>query len=79
MADGREEPNRFLGMPVGPRGPGQRANQGEEPQHVMGLPANWFESVDLGGLRSLAHPVRAYRRWVRRRRLGPYDTDEDET
>ena len=80
MADGREEPNRFLGMPVGPpRGPGQRANTGEEPQHVMGLPADWFGSVDLGQLRILAHPVRAYRRWARRRRLGPYATDEDES
>lgn len=79
MTDGREEPNRFLGLPVGPRGPGQRASAGEEPQHVMGFSADWFESVDLGGLRSLAHPVRAYRRWARRRRLGPYLTDEDES
>ncbi len=45
----------------------------------MGLPADWFESVDLGQLRILAHPVRAYRRWARRRRLGPYATDEDES
>jgi hypothetical protein len=44
----------------------------------MGLPGDWFEDVNLDGLRSLAHPVRAYRRWARRRRLGPYATDEDE-
>jgi hypothetical protein len=79
MTSGQEERNRVLGMPVGPRGPGQRANTGEEPQHVMGFPADWVESVDLGQLRSLAHPVRAYRRWARRRRLGPYVTDEDES
>ena len=78
MSDEREERNRVLGMPVGPpRGSGQRAKQGEEPQHVMGLPADWFENVDLSPLRSLAHPARAYRRWARRRRLGPYADEDD--
>ncbi len=75
MTRNREERNRVLGVPVGPD---PHRGQGEEQQHVMGLPAGWFEDVNLDGLRSMAHPVRAYRRWARRRRLGPYATDEDE-
>lgn len=75
MTNNGEERNRFLGFPVEPGPPrGQR----EEQQHVMGFPADWFEVVNLDALRSLAHPVRAYQRWARRRRLGPYATDEDE-
>ena len=75
MTRNHEERNRVLGIPVGPD---PRRRQGEEQQHVMGFPADVFEDVNLDGLRSLAHPVRAYRRWARRRRLGPYATDEDE-
>jgi hypothetical protein len=45
---------------------------------VMGLPAHLFENVNLDGLSFLAHPIRAYKRWARRRRLGPYVTEEDE-
>jgi hypothetical protein len=26
----------------------------------------------------LAHPIRGYKRWLRRRRLGPYAVDEDQ-
>ncbi len=33
--------------------------------------------ANLDGLRSLAHPIRGYKQWARRRRLGPYATDED--
>jgi hypothetical protein len=44
----------------------------------MGLPADLFDGVNLGGLSFLAHPIRAYKRWARRRRLGPYATDENE-
>ncbi len=44
----------------------------------MGFPVDVFDSVNLDGLRSLAHPIRGYKRWARRRRLGPYATDEDE-
>jgi hypothetical protein len=75
MAGDDYEPNRVLGMPwrTGPH-----AGQGKEPQRVMGFPVDWFGSADLGWLRSLAHPVLGYRRWVRRRRLGPYATDDDE-
>jgi hypothetical protein len=87
MASDREEPNRVLGMPrrTAPQArqgaqarQGTQARQGEEQQHVMGFPADWFGSVDLDWVASLAHPVRGYKRWARRRRLGPYLTDEDE-
>ena len=77
MADDKDkyEPNRVLGVPWtrDPRAP----RQDREPQRVMGFPVDWFSGIDLSGLRSLAHPVRGYRRWRRRRRLGPYATDDD--
>ena len=75
MSSGREERNRVLGLPIGT---GPRGRQGEEQQHVMGLPADLFDGVNLDGLSFLAHPIRAYKRWARRRRLGPYATDENE-
>jgi hypothetical protein len=82
------EPNRFLGFPVRT---GPRAKRGEESQRVMGFPvdlANWFGGGDSGGDSSgggrdqpgpLAQPVRGYKRWLRRRRLGPYAVDEDDS
>lgn len=75
MSNNREERNRVLGIPMG-TGPHNR--QGEEQQRVMGFPVDAFDGVNLDGLRSLAHPIRGYKRWARRRRLGPYATDEDE-
>jgi len=75
MAGDRYEPNRVLGFP---RKTGPRARQGEEPQRVMGIPVDSFGPVDRDWFRSLAHPVRGFRRWVRWRRLGPYATDDDE-
>jgi hypothetical protein len=75
MSNNREERNRVLGVPIGtnPYRP-----QSEERQRVMGFPADVFDGVNLDGLRSLAHPIRGYKQWARRRRLGPYATDEDE-
>ncbi len=73
MTNNREERNRFLGFPVRPdpyRGPSEHRGPSEEQQHVMGFPADWLQDVNLDGLRSLAHPVREYRRWAQRRRLG---------
>jgi hypothetical protein len=84
MADDHYEPNRFLGFPVRT---GPHAKRGEESQRVMGFPVdwvNWFGASDGGSDRDrgqagpLAHPVRGYKRWLRRRRLGPYAVDEDQ-
>src|SRR5712664_3530004 len=75
MSNDREERNRVLGLPMGT---GPRGRQGEEQQHVMGLPADLFKGANLDGLSFLAHPIRAYKRWTRRRRLGPYATEEGE-
>ncbi len=75
MSNDREERNRFLGIPIG-TGPYDR--QDEEKQRVMGFPADALDGLNLDGLRSLAHPIRGYKRWARRRRLGPYATDEDD-
>jgi hypothetical protein len=75
MGSGREERDRFLGLPIGTDPLGR---QGEEQQHVMGLPADWFDSVNRDGLGFLVHPIRGYKRWARRRRLGPYATDDDD-
>jgi hypothetical protein len=83
MADGRyarqdEEPQRVLGMPVRDLGP--HARRDREPQRVMGFPIDSFGPGPAWRERplSLAHPIRKYKRWVRRRRLGPYATDQDE-
>jgi hypothetical protein len=60
-----------------PRGPDPHARQGEEPQHVLGVPVGWYGPVDWDWLRSVRYPVKAYKRWTLRRRLGPYAPDED--
>lgn len=75
MPGDQYEPNRVLGFPLR-KDPDPR--QDEEPQRVMGFPVDGFGRVDTGWLESLTHPVREYRRWLRRRRLGPYAVDEDE-
>ena len=74
-----EEPPRVMGLPLGSFGPHSRRD--EEPQRVAGFPLDGSigpTPADLEWLRSLAHPIRMYKRWVRRRRLGFYATDEDE-
>jgi hypothetical protein len=38
---------------------------------------DWFGGVDVEFFRSFIHPIRACRRWDRRRRLGAYALDED--
>ena len=69
MANDREERNTFFGVP---RGADPRARQDEEPQRVLGVPVEWYGPLDWGWLRSVRHPVKAYKRWALRRRLGPY-------
>jgi hypothetical protein len=70
--DDRHEPNRFLGFPVGEdflARKGSHARTSEQPQQrVMGFPVDGFDPADLEWLDSLVHPVRAWRRWARRRR-----------
>ena len=75
MAHDEYEPNRVLGIPIGKN---PNARQDEESQRVLGFGVDSFGSIDLDWLAPLFHPAREYRRWVRRRRLGPYATDEDE-
>jgi hypothetical protein len=72
------EPHRILGQPTWDIGPHSRRD--EEPRRVMGYPVDSVgpSPEDLERLRSLAHPVRMYKRWLLRRRLGPYAADEDE-
>ncbi len=77
MADDQYEPNRFLGFPWRPDRHDRQARQVES-QRVMGFPVDWFGTIDRGGFLPLAHPIRGYKRWLRRRRLGPYAIDEDE-
>jgi hypothetical protein len=69
-----EEPNRAFGMPTTPD---PYARQGEEPQRAFGVPVDWIGPLDRDLTRLLAHPIRGYRRWRLRRRLGPYAPDED--
>jgi hypothetical protein len=76
VADDREEPHRVLGMPTGEH---RQLRPSEEQQRVLGFPVDSFGSVDREWFGSMAHPVQTYKQWARRRRLGPYVTDEDES
>jgi hypothetical protein len=69
-----EEQQRVLGQPIGDLGPGSRP---EEPQRVMGYPIDSIgpTAADIEWFKSWVHPIRTYKRWVRRRRLGPYDLE----
>jgi len=78
MADDQYEPNRFLGFPWRPDRQDGQARKVEESQRVMGFPVDWFGTTDRDGFLPLTHPIREYKRWLRRRRLGPYAVDEDE-
>jgi hypothetical protein len=75
MAGDEYEPNRVLGFPLA-RDP--HARQDRESRRVMGFSDDSFSGVDTDWLWSLAHPIRGYQRWLRRRRFGPYAIDEDE-
>jgi hypothetical protein len=75
MGDDREERNRVFGMPLGAD---PHARQGVEQQRVLGVPLDWYRTVNREPLQWLLHPVHQYKRWVQHRRLGPYAPDEDE-
>ena len=69
-----EEPQHVLGYPIGDLGP----NSGpDEPQRVLGYPIDSLtpSPADIEWFKSWLHPIRTYKRWVRRRRLGPYDDE----
>lgn len=72
----REESNRVLGMPR--RNINRHATQDEEQGHVFGVPMDWYGQVDLSSLRSLLHPIKAWKRWTLIRRLGPYAPDDED-
>ena len=58
---------------------GARAGHDVEPRHVLGFPVDGFGPVEGVQLRSIRHPIKAYKRWTLRRRLGPYAPgDEDD-
>jgi hypothetical protein len=73
MANDGEERNRAFGMPRGQR---RYARQGEEQQHMLGMPADWYGNVNRDLLRSLSHPIKACKHWALRRRLGPFAPEE---
>jgi hypothetical protein len=74
VSRGGEESKRVLGMVSRDMGP--RARPDEEPRRVLGVPVTWFGPVDGVQLRSLRHPIKAYKRWALIRRLGPYAPDD---
>ena len=76
MSRDGEESNRVLGMVR--RGIGPHARQDEETQHVLGFPVDRYGPVDGVSLRSLKHPIKAYKRWTLIRRLGPYAPDDED-
>ena len=71
MGSDREERNTVFGMP---RDVDPYARQGEEPQRVLGIPVDWYGPVDQDLVQSLRHPVKAYKHWALRRRLGPNES-----
>jgi hypothetical protein len=76
VSRGDEEPNRAFGMVS--RDLGRQARHEEEPQHVLGFPADWFGPVEGLRMTSLRHPIKAYKRWILIRRLGPYAPDDED-
>jgi hypothetical protein len=76
MSGDREEPGRVFGLPR--RDLGAKSRQGEEQKRVLGVPVDWYSQVDVDAFRSLRHPIKAYKRWARIRRLGPYAPDDDD-
>jgi hypothetical protein len=72
VAGNREERNRVFGSPQAD----PNARQGKEPQRALGFPVDSYGPVDRDWLRSIAHPIKGYKRWAQRRHLGPYAPGE---
>jgi len=72
----RAAPTRMFGVPMG-RGRSRRKD--EEPQRALGFPVDMFGDIDVEFFRGFLHPVKACRRWQRRRRLGAYALDDGDT
>ncbi len=68
-----EEASRVLGVPRR-----QHRREGEESQRALGIPVDWMADADVAFFRSFVHPIKAYRRWDRRRRLGAYALDDED-
>jgi hypothetical protein len=64
-----KEPQRVLGVPIDFFS--TRSSQGEEPQRVLGFPVGAL-GLGNGDDDWLAHPIRAYKRRMSRRREGPH-------
>jgi hypothetical protein len=73
--DNREVPSRSSRPAAGRQ---HTYPTGEEQQRVLGFPVDSFGQVDRDWLDGFAHPLRRYRRWVQRRRLGIYAPEDDE-
>ena len=76
MTGDGEERNRMFGVPASDQARQARQNR-PAPQRVLGFPVDTFRNVDVDFFRGFLHPVKRYRRWSRRRRLGVYAVDED--
>jgi hypothetical protein len=75
VSRGDDEP-RVLGMIR--RDLGRVARHDEEPKHILGFPADLFGPVEGVRLRALRHPIKAYKRRMLIRRLGPYAPDDED-
>jgi hypothetical protein len=75
VSRGGEETGRVFGMDR--RGIGPYAREDEETQRVLGVPVDRFGPVEGIQFRSVRHPIKAYKRWILIRRLGPYAPDDD--
>jgi hypothetical protein len=66
-----EEPQRVAGQPI------WDLARPDEPQRVMGYPIDSIgpTPADIEWFKAWLHPVRMFKRWRRRRRLGPYDDE----
>ena len=68
MAPDENEPNRVLGVPRR----SEYLKQGNEEQHFLGIPVSSLGPRNPLWLDYLKHPIARFKRWLARRKLGPY-------